>query len=238
MATIAAAVASDAAAPARQAVIDGVTSGAVPLLAVTAPGGFRLKKVKEAIEKCAELKAGHLYAIITALTAASSVVSDAVSGDSEALVAFVNEQPEAIRSDASFARSLVAEAVFVAVRDEAFDAGLAAGGAGKGLAVAVHAATAAAGEANANAVAAYVVTGAQIAASVDEAAAPEAPLQAFQALAKASEAVAVLNSSAFKAWLSLKLAAFNGQAVAIGTVAESNGRSAAEKAAAEWVKGL
>jgi len=201
------------------------------LLQLCAPGSMRIRRLHQALQKGGDLLANsHSFKFVAALSdsdfsarlssALASRGSDSKAQD--AFAAWVQAQAEDVKDSPSFARGLVAEAVFASLQSgEDVSAQLA--GATKAVAAAISgASSSAAGVALGGraAVEAFCASGAQLACACDEAFPPEAADQVF-----ASFAAGALSSAGLERWLGLSTAT---TASGGSLVAEPVGRKAAE----------
>ena len=201
------------------------------LIQLCAPGSMRIRRLHQALQKGGDLLANSLpFKIVAALSAAdfsarlsSAILSRGSAPEAQdALAAWVQAQSEDVKCSPSFARGLVAEAVFASLQSgEDVSAQLA--GATKAVAAAIEGASLSAagvGLGGRAAVEAFCASGAQIACACDEAFPPEAADQVF-----ASFAAGALSSAGLERWLGLSTAT---TASGGSLVAEPVGRKAAE----------
>jgi hypothetical protein len=117
---IIAAIAADSS---SSSIIASVSSNSLPLVQLVAPGHSRYRKIKQALSANAIFNGGLQQALFSSLLEGEDHIQSSLDGTatSDALLTWSRSQPDTVQRSPSFARGIVADAVFKALTSEKID---------------------------------------------------------------------------------------------------------------------
>jgi hypothetical protein len=214
-----------AADPSSSSIIAPVSTMALPLIQLVTPGHNRYKKIKQALSSNASFSGSLQLALFSSLFDGEEHVKNSLEGtsSSDSLLTWSRTQPASIQSSPSFARGIVADAVFKALSNEKVDQL-------KTISGTLSSIISAASSEGSNArqyVEAFVLSGVHVACVADELF-PEDSFSTVATLLKDSNVISV---GGIKAWMALIPSS---DPLALSAPSTSNlqevlGRAAAEK---------
>jgi len=221
-------VAALAAESASSSIIASVSSMSLPLVQLVAPGHSRYKKIKTSLSSNAIFNGGMQLALFSSLLEGEEHIQSSLDGaaTSESLLTWSRSQPQAVQGSPSFARGIIADAVFKALASENIDQL-------KTIAGALSSIVAGASSEGINArsfVEAFILSGVHVACVADEVFPDDAIAKVVSLLKDGG----VISVAGIKAWMALIPASdpLALSAPSTSSLQEVLGRAAAEKALA------